>query len=210
MLVIRNFSKSYGDQLILALSEVKFTQGVYWVKGQNGSGKTTFFKSLAGLHPCQGTIRFEGGPDLHGQPVAYRKKVNYSEAEPLYPGFLTPKDLFKFVGKAKGASAAQLQSLVEAFGISAYYEKPCETHSSGMLKKVSLALAFLGAPELIILDEPLITLDESARNILLHLMEERVSKAGVTFLVSSHQVLESELLPVNGIYTVENKTLTPG
>lgn len=210
MLVIRNFSKSYGDQLILALSEVKFTHGVYWVKGQNGSGKTTFFKALAGLHPCQGTICFDGGPDLHQQPVAYRKKVNYSEAEPQYPGFLTPKDLFKFVGKAKGASAIQQQSLVETFGISAYYEKPCETHSSGMLKKVSLALAFLGAPELIILDEPLITLDEAARKILLCLMEERVSKEGVTFLVSSHQVLESELLPVQGIYTVDNKTLIPG
>ena len=40
-------------------------------------------------------------------------------------------------------------------------------------------------------------------------MEERVSKEGVTFLVSSHQVLESELLPVQGIYTVDNKTLIP-
>jgi ABC-2 type transport system ATP-binding protein len=78
-----------------------------------------------------------------------------------------------------------------------------------MLKKVSLALAFLGTPELIILDEPLITLDEAARTILLQLMEERVAKEGVTFLVSSHQVLENALLPVKGIYTVENKTLIP-
>jgi ABC-2 type transport system ATP-binding protein len=208
MLVIKNFSKSYADQLILALSEVRFTQGVYWIKGQNGSGKTTLFKALAGLHPCQGIIYFEGGPELHQQPVAYRKKVNYSEAEP-YPGFLTPKDLFKFIGKAKGASAIQQQSLADVFGIAAYYEKPCETHSSGMLKKVSLALAFLGTPELIILDEPLITLDEAARTILLQLMEERVAKEGVTFLVSSHQVLENALLPVKGIYTVENKTLIP-
>lgn len=207
MLSIRNFSKHYNDLPIVAVDHLDLTVGAYWVRGENGSGKTTFFKSLTGLIPCNGTLAFDDGINLRDQPIEYRRRVNYSEAEPLFPGFLTPKELIGFVGKTKGASMQQRETLAQEFGIDQFQHKPCSACSSGMVKKVSLALAFLGSPKVIILDEPLITLDESSRNVLFSLLLRYIRDHQVTFLLSSHQLLENVSLQLNDSFTIRDKKL---
>ena len=205
MLRLTNFSKSYNDNLILSVLSLEFSPGIHWIKGENGSGKSTLFKCIAGLIPFEGDIELQH-LNQRKEPIAYRKQINFAEAEPLYPGFLTAKDLIRFIGKTKGATRAQEELYTSRFGVDAYFEKPCETYSSGMLKKLSLTLAFLGNPNVIILDEPIITLDEGSRKILYQAITELHQK-GISFLISSHQPLEDSTLLPHSFFQIKNKTL---
>jgi ABC-2 type transport system ATP-binding protein len=206
MLSIRNYQKYYNEDLVLSIESVDFEPGIHWIKGENGAGKSTFLKSVAGMIPFNGKIKLNE-KSITGDPVMYRLMVNFSEAEPLFPGFLTPKDLVAFIGKAKKASKDQMDYYAQQFGIHAYFEKPCETFSSGMLKKLSLTLAFLGHPRLIILDEPLITLDLVSRQKLMSLVEDQLRK-DTLFLISSHQNLGESELKVQSTLVISNKTLS--
>jgi len=207
MLEFKNFSKSYNDHLVISIPELKLEAGTYWIRGENGSGKSTLFKSLAGLLPYQGTIILSDTVDLRQQPREFRRRVNFSEAEPLFPGFLTSKDLIRFVGAARGATISQQDEVVSRLGAKHFFENRCETYSSGMLKKLSLALAFLGQPKVIILDEPLITLDDQSRNELLKMIAEVDKTGDVVTLFSSHQSLDAIDLQIKGKFRIINKVL---
>lgn len=204
MLAIKGYEKRYNDTLIIRIDDLELANGIYWIKGENGSGKSTFFKSIAGLIPFTGSIVFDK-IDSAAEPVLFRSLINFSEAEPLYPGFLTAKDLIRFIGKTKNASDENMQAITKHFGVDAFYEKSCETFSSGMLKKLSLTLAFLGNPKLIILDEPLITLDEQTRAKLVDLIKH-YSEKGVMFLISSHQLIENNLA-LSGTFEIKQKSI---
>lgn len=207
MLIIQNFIKRFNEHLILEIDRQEFSAGIHWIKGENGSGKTTLFKSISGIIPYEGQIYFSDGIDSRKNPVAFRAQVNYSEAEPSYPGFLTAKDLIRFIGKIKNETIAKQDEYVNQFGVDSFFEKPCETYSSGMMKKLSLVTAFFGNPKLIILDEPLITLDEAARSVLYRLVKEKLKQSDTAFLMSSHQSISANDLEIIQTLSIQNKKL---
>ena len=208
MLDIKDFSKSYSGEEIIAIQSLALDAGTYWIQGENGSGKTTLFRALAGLHTCRGKVTISG-VELHEHPIEYRRMINYSEAEPIYPDFLTPKELIRFVGSTKGASRNQQEYYSTLFGVKHFIEKPCGALSSGMLKKLSITLAFLGEPSVLILDEPFITLDEKAREVLLSAIHERSVQQKVIFLISSHQTFATTEVSVDKTFLIKNKRITP-
>jgi ABC-2 type transport system ATP-binding protein len=189
MLEISRLKKQYGSTVILSVPLLSFDNGVYWIKGGNGSGKTTLLKMIAGLLPFEGSIRLNEF-DLKKNPVEYRRYVNYAEAEPLFPSFITGEDLIMLFQKAKKGNANEVQRLIDTFNIQSFIPNPVGTYSSGMVKKLSLILAFIGQPKVILLDEPLVTLEDHSIPILTELISDYQQNKQVTFLITSHQLLE--------------------
>jgi ABC-2 type transport system ATP-binding protein len=89
----------------------------------------------------------------------------------------------------------QLEELIDWFGVASWLESRTATWSAGMRKKVSLLLAFLGRPGLILLDEPLITLDASGVASVYAMAAKRRALYGTSFILSSHQSLPQSALP---------------
>ncbi|GAA3982912.1 ABC transporter ATP-binding protein [Mucilaginibacter dorajii] len=207
MLQFIKFKKLYGGFPAMKVDDLAIGKGIYWIKGVNGSGKSTLLKSIAGILSFEGDILLDNNISIKKQPVAYRKLVNFAEAEPVFPEFLTGKELIALFAQAKDAPAGQEQHYIETMQMQSYVGQPVGTYSSGMLKKLSLVLAFMGNPKLILLDEPLITIDTASLKILNTWIAERYNTEGTSFLLSSHQTLEHAELPVAHELLVEDQTL---
>jgi ABC-2 type transport system ATP-binding protein len=202
MLRVAAYKKTFGLSTILEIPELILKQGIYWLRGPNGAGKTTFLKSVAGLLPFEGEV-FVHDISLRKQRRAFTASVNYAEAEPVYPTFLTGQDLIDFYVQTKKGDKRLVAQTAEAFGMNAYLKTKVSSYSSGMTKKLSLVLAFTGQPKLILLDEPFTTLDTEAVQTLYSLVKDAFTK-GTGFCISSHQPLTLS----SAVLLVQNQTIT--
>jgi ABC-2 type transport system ATP-binding protein len=205
MLQLTSIQKYYGPHHIFSIDELTLTPGIYWLKGMNGSGKSTFLKMLAGMLPFAGEIILDNW-SISKQPAGYRKKINYSPAEPAFPPFLRGEELIDFVKKLKRGTPDQVIEIKKILAIDNYTNNPTGSYSSGMLKKLSLLLAFMGNPSWILLDEPFTTLDHASQNALTKLILQK-NKEGISFIITSHQDIETASVPFTAIFTMENGTL---
>ena len=207
MLELRNIKKHYNKNLVLDITFLQLVIGIYWVKGANGSGKTTLLKMIAGLLPFQGDIVFKD-ISLKNESLTYRQNISWAEAEPLFPSFMTGKDLLSLYQNIRKVTRKEVHSLLELFNMTEYINSAIGTYSAGMTKKLSLVMAFLGNPPLILLDEPFITLDADAYNLACAFIAEKNKNSGTAFLMSSHQDLNLELSLSGREITVSNKSIT--
>ncbi len=198
MLQFANVYKTYDQQMVLEISSLRLERNIYWLQGINGSGKTTFLSMLAGLIPFKGDILLDG-INLRKKPLSYRRLVNFAEAEPLYPDFITGLELVSFYQDIRKAANVQTDMLVNLFKMHRFLSMSVGTYSSGMIKKLSLLLAFIGKPSLILLDEPLATLDEGSVHILPDLIRAYNKEFKTCFIFSSHQPFKSYSLAINKI-----------
>ncbi|MFC6225457.1 ATP-binding cassette domain-containing protein [Hymenobacter artigasi] len=207
MLQLTNFSKSYRGRAVLRIDSFAFASGTYWIQGANGSGKSTLLRAIAGITPFEGDILLAGQLSVKKQSVAYRRLVNFAEAEPVFPEFLTGRELIDLFRTAKNGPPHQEDFYLEGLHMTAYVHEPVGTYSSGMLKKLSLVLAFLGQPTCIVLDEPLTTLDAAAIPVLCTWMARQHAQQGTSFLLSSHQAFAAGALPAVQQLLIEHATL---
>lgn len=205
LLQLTKFKKSYYNHLVLNIDDLYLPSGVYWIKGSNGSGKSTLLKSIAGIFSFEGDIQLNK-LSVKKNRVLYRRIVNFAAAEPDFPNFLTGTEMIRLFADAKAAPKYQEDSFIKDMNMQGYIDNPLGTYSSGMLKKLSIVLAFLGKPELILLDEPLNAVDAESLSVLYSWIRRKNDEENTSFLLSSHQQINLDALPNSKQILVETQT----
>jgi ABC-type multidrug transport system ATPase subunit len=165
---------------------------IYGFLGPNGSGKTTTLSLLLGLLKNQrGTIEILGRDLQHHRKEVLRKVGSLIENPSLY-NHLTAKENMDVYRAIYGAPKARVLEILKIVGLSDTGKKTVKQFSLGMKQRLSLALALLPKPELLILDEPTNGLDPAGILELRNLIRRLNEQEGITFLISSHILSEVE------------------
>ena len=170
--------------------------GVYGFLGPNGAGKTTTIRILAGLlWPTRGSARILGQPVRPGAPVLGRIGC-LIERPAVYP-YLSATDNLRVLATARGLPTEELGSSIAAaldrVGLGSVAKRRAGGFSTGMRQRLALAAAFLGRPELVILDEPTNGLDPNGVVDVRRLIAS-LAADGTTIFLSSHVLPEVEQL----------------
>ncbi len=204
MIRAENISKSFGKLKVLREVNVQLEMGhVVAVIGPNGSGKTTFIKTLLGMVvPDSGSVFFDQKSIANQH--AYRAQIGYMPQIGRYPSNLKIKQLFEMMIDLRRDMTAQPldEDLVEAFHLREMFEKSLGTLSGGTKQKVSAALAFLFNPPVLILDEPTAGLDPLSSEILKEKIQREHAR-GKLILITSHVMSDLDELATDVLYLQE-------
>ncbi len=192
-----NLTLKFGS--FTAVKDVNFAipKGeIFGFLGSNGCGKTTTMKMLTGLlTPTEGAVRLFGEP-LDARDLATRRKVGYmSQSFSLY-GELTVRQNLELHGRLFHLSnekiASRIHSLTREFGLEDELDNLASSLPLGVRQRLSLAVAVVHEPELLILDEPTSGVDPGARNQFWQLLMRLSRHDGVTIFISTHFMNEGE------------------
>jgi Cu-processing system ATP-binding protein len=204
MIKIKELKKSFGKNEALKGVSVEFGKGsICAVMGPNGSGKTTMLKSILGLvKPDGGSIEVNG-TRVNGDP-AYRKNIGYMPQYSCFPENLKVKEIVAMLKDIRGNHCTYDYELAEKLNIKQIHDKQVGTLSGGTKQRVSCAIAFLFAQDIIILDEPTAGLDPLSSEIVKQKILDEKEK-GKLIIITSHIVSEVESLADRIIYMLEGK-----
>ena len=196
MIELVQLVKRFGD--LVAVSGINLTvpRGEFFaVLGPNAAGKTTTVRIIAGLiKPTSGSARVAGF-DVQTQPLEARRRLAYVPDFPFLYDKLTPWEFFRFTGQIFQMEETRVQSaareLIARFNLEPYLGKQIEGLSHGTRQRVAIASALLHAPEVFVLDEPMVGLDPHHARVLKDTLKEK-SRQGMTVFVSTHQLSVAE------------------
>lgn len=199
--------KEFGDQA--ALDDLSFTveEGtVLGVLGPNGAGKTTAVKAVTGLYSLDGGQARIFGHDVRREAPTVKQMTGFAGQYAAVDADLTTTENLVLVGRLYGlrkrAARARADELIDSFDMTSYARKPVAQHSGGMRRRVDLACALVGAPRVLVLDEPTTGLDPTSRAGLWTLIQELV-REGTTLLLTTQYLEEADVL-ANQILVIDN------
>ena len=191
-----DLTKRFGS--FTAVNRVSFAIGrgeIFGFLGSNGCGKSTTMKMLTGLLPAtEGQARLFGDP-VDADDLATRKRVGYmSQAFSLY-GELTVRQNLELHARIfdlpRDRNRARIDELVDRFGLRAHLDAASEELPLGLKQRLSLAVAVLHEPDMLLLDEPTSGVDPVARDEFWEFLIDLSRRQGVTIFVSTHFMNEA-------------------
>jgi ABC-type multidrug transport system ATPase subunit len=152
-LVLEGVCKRYGDQIALDNIQLKLDGGIIALLGANGSGKTTLLRLLATLdQPDVGVIQWRG-QDYRGSLSHLRRHIGYLPQALELPHHLTAHRLLCYLAQMRNSHCAAVDEWVSKLALEQIAHKRIGQLSGGELRRLGIAQAFLGQPELLLLDE---------------------------------------------------------
>jgi molybdate transport system ATP-binding protein len=192
--------------------------GVTALFGRSGSGKSSLVDIVAGLiRPDRGRIAVDGQTLVDtGRGVfvpKHRRRIGYVfQDSRLFPHLSVRQNLLygRWFARGDGGAAGDFKSIVELLGIGALTERKPDSLSGGEKQRVAIGRALLARPRLLLMDEPLASLDEARRAEILPYIERLRDGAGVPILYVSHSVAEVARLATTVVILSEGKVTAVG
>jgi ABC-2 type transport system ATP-binding protein len=200
-IVVDDLTKKYGTKSggVLALDHVRLTipaGTVFGLLGPNGAGKTTLIKVLTGISPMTGGRATVAGFDVTSQSLLVRARIGWVAAEVILDDDFTARENLWLQAKLQSLKEWEPRAdlLLKYFELDQRANDKVGGFSTGMRKKLEIALALLHQPEVIFMDEPTIGLDVNTRRMLWDIVTGVHKEFGVTVLLTTHYIEEAEAL----------------
>ncbi len=191
-------SKSFGDVVALDGLDLTAQRGqVLAVLGPNGAGKTTFIRALSTLiKPTSGSLRV-AGIDVVEHPAEVRRVIGlagqYAAVEPAMTGRENLRMVARLFGHGRADARRAADSVLEQLNLVDAGDRLVRTYSGGMRRRLDLGASLVGAPRLLLLDEPTTGLDPRSRNELWQAIEGLVAQ-GTDVLLTTQYLEEADQL----------------
>ncbi len=192
-IVVDNLSKSYGSRRVVDQLHLSVHRGeVFALLGPNGAGKTTTVETLEGYRvPDQGSVRVLGRDPIR-EARALKPQIGIMlQQDGLYPGLTAREVLCLFGGYFQHPQ--NIDELLERVGLSAAAKTRCRRLSGGQKRRLALAVALVGNPTLVFLDEPTAGMDPQARLATWEMIRD-LKRQKATVLLTTHLMDEAERL----------------
>lgn len=170
---------------------------IFGILGPNGAGKTTLMSSLCGLlKPTSGSVSICGLNALT-ERAAIKKILGMVPQEPAIYPTLTARENLEYFGRMQGLSGAYLEQRImaclELAELAGESDKRVERMSGGYKRRLNMVIGLIHEPKILILDEPTVAIDPHSRSLIHHRLRE-LHAAGISILISTHQMDEAEQL----------------
>ena len=187
ILTTKELGKNFKNKRVLSQINIHVPEGkIYGIMGPNGAGKSTLLKMISGIEkPTEGDINFKG-KDWKREDL---KVIGSLIEEPGLFDNLTVEDNIKLKLKLHHVENKDQEQILNTLGFGDHNQEKVKGFSTGMRQRLGIALAFMGNPDLVVLDEPTNGLDTFGIHELRELLMLE-KKQGKTIIIASHMLSE--------------------